>query len=94
MNSIAGLPLPQELAATFLAARSARGESRPSVFTAARQILGCASGHAVLQRFAVSPHAYRYSRILGKSVTRTSPFWLVNVSVWSALCACATPEMR
>jgi hypothetical protein len=34
MNSIAGLPLPQELAATFLAARSARGESRPSVFTA------------------------------------------------------------
>ncbi len=39
-------------------------------------------------------HAHRYSRILGKSITRTNPFWLVNVSVWSALCACATPEMR
>jgi hypothetical protein len=39
-------------------------------------------------------HADCYSRILGKSITRTSPFWLVNVSVWSALCACATPEMR
>jgi len=39
-------------------------------------------------------HADRYARILGKSITRTNPFWLVNVSVWSALCACATPEMR
>src|SRR4030088_2939988 len=46
------------------------------------------------QRLPNWQHAHRYSRILGKSITRTNPFWLVNVSVWSALCACATPEMR
>src|SRR6202022_2206359 len=35
-----------------------------------------------------------YSRTFGKSFTRTNPSWLVNVSVWSALCAWATPNMR
>jgi hypothetical protein len=31
---------------------------------------------------------------LGRSAILTSPSWLVNVSVRSALCACATPKIR
>jgi hypothetical protein len=27
-----------------------------------------------------------YSQTFGKSFTRTNPSWLVNVSVWSAVC--------
>jgi len=39
-------------------------------------------------------YMHRYSATFGKSFTRTNPSWLVNVSVWSALCAWATPKMR
>jgi hypothetical protein len=46
------------------------------------------TGPSILQ------YTHRYSATFGKSFTRTNPSWLVNVSVWSALCAWATPKMR
>jgi hypothetical protein len=42
----------------------------------------------------LSQFVYDPSPTFGKSLTRTNPSWLVNVSVWSALCAWATPKMR
>ena len=39
-------------------------------------------------------YMHRYSATFGKSFTRTNPSWLVNVSVWSTLCAWATPKIR